>query len=403
MSTAVNTAVTNRVSNVIGNAVIHRAPRIAIVHYYLISVRGGERCFHTIAQAFPDADLYSVVYDPASQPAWLAQRRMTTSFLQRVPGSKKHFRQFFMFYPLAAEQFDLSGYDVVISSSAGFMHGVLTPPETLHVCYCYNPFRYAWNWYHDFVANSNPLARLLLAPLLSWVRTWDAGASQRPDHFVAISKVTQQRIAKYYRRSSDIIYPPVDLSRFVLPTPGTALQQDYFLAFSELVPYKKMDVVVEAFNQLGLNLIVVGDGPQLAQLKQVAKPNISFRGRVADEALPGLYQNARALIFMPKEDFGIIPLEAMASGTPVIAYGAGGALETIVDNQTGLFFAEQTPAALIAAIQQFEQCKFDPQVVRAQAQRFGAADFQQQIKTYVGDKLAQHRSELGLPELRWPA
>ena len=379
-----------------------RAPRVAIVHYYLISVRGGERCFHTIAQAFPDADLYSVVYDPASQPAWLAQRRMTTSFLQHVPGSKKHFRQFFMFYPLAAEQFDLSGYDVVISSSAGFMHGVLTPPETLHVCYCYNPFRYAWNWYHNFIASSHPLARLILAPLLSWVRTWDAGASQRPDHFVAISKVTQQRIQKYYRRTSDIIYPPVNLTQFVLPPLEAARQRDYFLAFSELVPYKKMDVVVEAFNRLGLKLIVVGDGPQLTQLKQMAGPNISFRGRVADDALPGLYQNARALIFMPKEDFGIIPLEAMACGTPVIAYGAGGALETVVADETGLFFAEQTSDALIAAIQKFEGCSFDPHIVRAQAQRFGAAGFQEQILAYVQDKLTQHRLEIGLPELDWP-
>jgi len=376
-----------------------RAPKVAIVHYYLISVRGGERCFHTIAQAFPDADLYSVVYDPASQPAWLAKRRMTTSFLQHVPGSKKFFRQFFMFYPFAAEQFDLSGYDVVISSSAGFMHGVLTPPETLHVCYCYNPFRYAWNWYHNFIASSNPIARLILAPLLTWVRTWDAGASQRPDHFVAISKVTQQRIQKYYRRNSDIIYPPVDLTQFSLPASDTPPQHDYFLAFSELVPYKKMDVVVAAFNQLGLKLIVVGDGPQLAQLKQMAGPNISFRGRVADDVLPGLYQNARALIFMPKEDFGIIPLEAMACGTPVIAYGAGGALETVVADTTGLFFAEQTPQSLIDAVQRFEQSAFDPQIIRAQAQQFGATDFQQQILSYVDEKLAQYRLQMELPPL----
>jgi glycosyltransferase involved in cell wall biosynthesis len=369
--------------------------KIAIVHYYLISVRGGERCYHTLAQTFPNADLYSVVFDPASQPAWLAQRRMTTSFLQGVPGSKKFFRQFFMFYPHAVEQFDLSSYDLVISSSAGFTHGVLTPPETLHICYCYNPFRYAWNWYHDFLAGSNKLMRPLLALLLNQVRTWDIGAAQRPDYFVSISTVTQQRVAKYYRRDSTVIYPPVDLSRFSL---GEA-KGDYYLAFSELVPYKKMDIVVDAFNRLGKPLVVVGDGPQRDLLRSMAKPNITFRGRVPDVDLAELYRNCRALVFMPKEDFGIIPLEAMSSGKPVIAYGAGGALETVKSDETGLFFPEQTAEAVIEAVHHFEQMTFDPHIIRAHAQTFDVPIYQKRIREFVKDKLALHRAKLSLPPM----
>lgn len=367
--------------------------KIALVHYYLISVRGGERCFHTLAQTFPEADLYSVVYDPASQPAWLSQRRMTTSFLQKVPGSKRHFRQFFMFYPLAVEQFDLSQYDLVISSSAGFTHGVLTPPETLHVCYCYNTFRYAWNWYHDFIQQSNSISRLILAPLLSNVRSWDEGASQRPDHIISISKVTQQRVRKYYRRDSDIIHPPVELSRFTI----SPEQKDYYLAFSELVPYKKMDVVVDAFNRMRKNLVVVGDGPQRAALEKMAGPTISLRGRVPDSDLNALYGQARALVFMPKEDFGIIPLEAMAAGRPVIAFGQGGVLETVIDGKTGLFFDQQSPESLIDAVTRFESMDFNPEAIRAHARTFDVPVFQQRIKAYVANKLAAHRDELNQP------
>jgi glycosyltransferase involved in cell wall biosynthesis len=371
--------------------------KIAIVHYYLISVRGGERCYHTLAQTFPQADLYSVVFDPTSQPEWLSRRNMTTSFLQKVPGSRKYFRQFFMFYPHAVEQFDLNAYDLVISSSAGFTHGVITPPETLHICYCYNPFRYAWNWYHDFLAGSNKLMRPLLALLLNQVRTWDIGAAQRPDHFVSISTVTQHRVAKYYRRESEIIYPPVELSRFSI----SETQDDYYLAFSELVPYKKMDVVVEAFNHLGKPLVVVGDGPQRDLLRKIAKPNISFRGRVSDAELPGLYNRARALIFMPKEDFGIIPLEAMASGRPVIAFGAGGALETVVNGRTGLFFQEQSAQSLMDAVSTFETMHFEPTEIRRHAQMFDVPTYQHNIRAFVRAKLNEHRGHIGLSQVVW--
>lgn len=371
--------------------------KIAIVHYYLVSVRGGERCFLTLAEMFPDADLFAVVLDPASQPAWLAQRRMSTSFLQRIPGSRKYFRQFFMFYPYAVEQFDLSDYDLVISSSAGFTHGVLTSPETCHICYCYNTFRYAWNWYHDFIASSHPLARLVLAPLLSWVRTWDVAAAQRVDYFVAISAVTQQRIKKYYRRDSQIIHPPVDMSKFNIL--DEAQPGDYFLAVSELVPYKKTDVVVEAFNRLGYNLIVVGDGPQHDSLQRLAKPNIRFLGRIPDAQLNELYNGCRALVFMSKEDYGIVPLEAQAAGRPVIAYGAGGILETVIEHKTGLFFSEQTVDALIEAVTRFEKLSFDRPTIKAHAETFGVEIFQERIRTFVHEKLNEYRSAVGLPPI----
>ncbi len=368
--------------------------KIAIVHYYLVSVRGGERCFLTLAETFPEADLFAVVVDPASQPAWLNERGVKTSFLQKMPGSKKYFRQFFMLYPYAVEQFDLSGYDLVISSSAGFTHGVLTAPETCHICYCYNTFRYAWNWHHDFIAGSNPIARLFLGPLLSWIRTWDVAAAQRVDYFSAISAVTQRRIKKYYRRDSTIIHPPVDLSKFNIINerqPG-----DYFLAVSELVPYKKTDLVVEAFNQLGYPLIVVGDGPQRESLQKMANSNVQFMGRIPDAALNELYNGCRALVFMAKEDYGIVPLEAQAAGRPVIAYGAGGVLETVLGNTTGIFFAKQDVAALIEAIACFEKMTFDRQAIKRHAETFGVEIFQERILAFVQEKLAEHLETFGL-------
>ena len=371
--------------------------KIAIVHYYLVSVRGGERCFLTLAETFPEADLFAVVLDPASQPAWLSERGVKTSFLQKVPGSKKYFRQFFMFYPYAVEQFDLSGYDLVISSSAGFTHGVLTGPETCHICYCYNTFRYAWNWHYDFMASNNPIARLFLGPLLSWVRTWDVAAAQRVDYFSAISAVTQQRIKKYYRRESTIIHPPVDMSKFNIL--DQAQPGDYFLAVSELVPYKKTDIVVEAFNQLGYPLLVVGDGPQRESLQKLAKSNVRFLGRIPDAELNELYNGCRALVFMAKEDYGIVPLEAQAAGRPVIAYGAGGVLETVVANKTGIFFARQDVGALLEAIACFEKMTFDRQIIKAHAETFGVAIFQERILAFVQEKLAEHRCEFGLPAI----
>jgi len=367
--------------------------KIAIVHYYLVSVRGGERCFHTLAETFPDADLFAVVLDPASQPAWLSKRGITTSFLQNVPGSKKYFRQTFMFYPYAVEQFDFSGYDLVISSSAGFTHGVLTAPETCHICYCYNTFRYAWNWYNDFMASSSPLARLVLAPLLSWVRTWDVAAAQRVDYFSAISAVTQQRIKKYYRRESTIIHPPVDMSTFNIQDESQS--GDYFLAVSELVPYKKTDIVVAAFNKLGYKLLVVGDGPQRESLQKIAGANIEFLGRIPDAQLNDLYNGCRALVFMAKEDYGIVPLEAQAAGRPVIAFGEGGVLETVIDGKTGVFFATQNVDATIDAVTRFEKMAFDRKAIQAHAQTFGVDVFQARIRAFVNEKLTEHRRAFG--------
>jgi glycosyltransferase involved in cell wall biosynthesis len=363
--------------------------KIALVHYYLVSVRGGERVFHTLAQTFPEADLFAVVYNPASQPEWLAKRRMTTSFLQMVPGSWRYFRQSFMFYPFAVEQFDLSAYDVVISSSAGFTHGVITPPETCHVCYCHNTFRYAWNWYHEFMQQSSVTGRLVLAPLLNWIRTWDVGAAQRVDHFISNSLVTQQRIRKYYRRESTIIHPPIETARFATALPISP--GDYYLTVSELVPYKKVDVIIEAFNHSQRKLVIVGDGPQRARLQALAKNNITFAGRVSEEQLIGLYQRCRALIFMAKEDFGMVPLEANAAGRPVIAYGAGGALETVAEGTSGVFFSEQTVESLADAIDRFEGMSFDSQSLRDHAAQFDVSNFQKLMRSFICEKVMEHQ------------
>lgn len=373
--------------------------KIAIIHYYLISVRGGERAFHTLAQTFPTADLYAVVHDPASQPEWLVKRGVRTSFVNKIPGSKRYFRQFFMFYPFGVEEFDFSNYDLVISSSAGFTHGALTGPSTCHICYCYNTFRYAWNWYHEFMAPKGRLSRALLTPLLSWVRTWDVAAAQRVDYFSAISQVTHDRIKKYYRRESEIIYPPVNTSRFSFSTE----QDDYYLIVSELVPYKKTDIAVQAFNKLGKKLIVVGDGPDAGKLRAMAGPNISFLGRVPDAQLQELNSRCRAFIFMPYEDFGMTPIEANAAGRPVLAYGAGGALETVVDGKTGIFFPEQTVDALIEAVNRFEHTQFDPYALQAHARTFDTVVFQEKIRAFVRAKLDEHRANYALPRINWQA
>lgn len=366
--------------------------KIAIIHYYLVSIRGGERVFHTLAQSFPNADLYSVVYNPTSQPEWLTKRRMTTSFLQKVPGSWRYFRQSFMFYPFAVEEFDLSDYDVVISSSAGFTHGVLTQPETCHICYCHNTFRYAWNWHHEFMRQSGYLSRLLLTPMLNWVRTWDVAAAQRVDYFIANSSVTQQRVKKYYRRESAIIHPPIETARFapLMPLPA----EDYYLTVSELVSYKQVDVIIESFNRSQRKLIVVGDGPQRPKLEALAKSNITFAGRVSEDLLIELYQRCRALIFMAKEDFGMVPLEANAAGRPVIAYGAGGVLETVVDGVSGIFFPTQTVAALEEALERFEKMSFNSQKLRDHATRFDVSTFQRQIRSFVCEKVVEYQRAL---------
>lgn len=363
--------------------------RVALIHTYLVNIRGSERVYYALSELFPQADLYALVCDRDSQPSVIRDRNVQTSFVQKLPWSRRLFRLYLPLYPLAIEQFDLRAYNVVLTSSSAWTHGVLVQPETCHICYCHSPFRYAWNWYHELMNNSKmgSVAKPLLIPILSWIRTWDYIAAQRVDYFVANSKVTQARIARYYNRDSIVIHPPIEVERF---SPSQRVG-DYFLTVSALLPYKRIDIAVSAFNSLGLQLRIVGDGPQRRHLETIAESNIEFLGNLSDQDVAQVYSRCKALIFTAEEDFGIVPLEAQASGRPVIAYGAGGSLETVVDGVTGKFFSEQTPESLINAIEACNPSNFDPMTIREHALKFDTSVFKRRIKDFVETKYHEHR------------
>jgi glycosyltransferase involved in cell wall biosynthesis len=315
-----------------------------------------------------------------------------TSFMQRLPGVATHHQAYLPFYPLAFEQFDLSGYDLVLSNKSAFCHGVITPPETLHICYCLTPTRFLW-MVEAYLQREGfgRTAGWMLRPLLTWLRQWDRLAADRVDVFVAISREVQARIAKYYRRQSEIIYPPVDVERF---TPSDRKPGDYYLAGGRLIPYKRVDLAVEAFNQLGLPLVVYGDGRDRAALEAVAGPNITFLGRVSWERLVDLFQHCRAFLFPGLEDFGIAPVEAQACGRPVIAYGGGGALDTVVEGETGAFFRQQSAAALAVAVATFDDAKASPAACRRNAERFATERFRRELLNLVERQLVEHKKRL---------
>jgi glycosyltransferase involved in cell wall biosynthesis len=366
--------------------------KVALVHDWGNQVGGAENVLLALKELFPNAPVYMSMYDPAVMPAVCRTWEIRTSFLDRLPLVKRHHQPFLPLYPLAFEQFDLSEFDLVISNKSGFCHGIITPPETLHIDYCLTPTRYVWD-YHGYARREGigRLAHFLLQPLLTYLRTWDRLAADRVDHFVAISREVQRRIRKYYRRDSVIIYPPVEMDRFV---PGEGYE-DYFLIVSRLIPYKRIDLAVRAFNELGLPLKIVGDGRDRLALERMAGPNVEFLGRLPDSELQRLLQRCRAFVFPGYEDFGIAPLEANAVGRPVIAYRAGGALDTVVDGKTGLFFDEPTPGSLAAAVRALDDVAFEPEVIRQHASRFDKSVFHREMRRFVEKKCAEHREALG--------
>jgi glycosyltransferase involved in cell wall biosynthesis len=369
--------------------------KAAIVHDWFTTYAGGEKVVEALCELWPQADIFTLVYDADRyKNSIIARHKITASFIDHFPGGKKWFRHYFALYPLAVEQFDLRGYDLVFSSSAGFSHGVLTDHDQLHVCNKYTPLRYAWSGYHEYLADpqlrrcwKQILARLILHRH----RRWDFLAAQRVDDFIAISREIQRRIWKYYRRTSTIIYPPVELEKFT-PPPGQKKENFYF-TISRLVPYKKIDLMVKAFVQMPhQRLVVAGEGPELANLKQLAagKRNIEFIGFVSETEKVDLMRKARGFIFAAYEDFGIVPVEAQAAGTPVIAYGKGGSLETVLENKTGVFFNEQTPHSLIEAVTNFETRTFDPVPFAEWVRQFSCECFQRHVADFV--ETAMNRS-----------
>ncbi len=319
-------------------------------------------------EMFPDAPVYTLLYDEHATGHVFRDREIHTSFLQKIPFVKKYHRSFPMLMPLAVEQFDLSYFDVVISNSHSFAKGVITKPHTLHISYCMTPTRFLWDDSHRYVQESGypgPIRRLIPF-FLNYLRIWDFEASLRVDKFIAISDFVQKRIGKYYNRDADIIYPAIDAGKYNI----SSKLEDYFLMVGRLVPYKKFDLAIKVFNATGDKLRIVGDGPEFKRLHKMAKPNIEFLGLVSDFEMPKLYNHAKAVIFPQEEDFGLVPLEAMASGRPAIAYRAGGAMETVVDGENGIFFDEQTEIDLVQALGRFEQTKWNPQKIRDHALKF---------------------------------
>lgn len=363
--------------------------KLAIVHDYLNQYGGAERVLEKLHELFPDAPVYTSIFDPSAMPDDYRRWDIRTSFMQRLPGVMRHHQAFLPFYPLAFESFDLTQYDLVISNSSAWCKGVHTPPTTLHLCYCLTPMRWVWN-YWEYVRRERfgrPV-RAMLPLMMSWLRLWDRVTADGVDQFATISRTVAARVAKYYRRDSTVIYPPVDTGSFRL----SDTHDDYFLVVSRLIPYKRIDLVVDAFNRLGLPLVIIGDGRDRAALQSRARSNIRFLGKLSDEEARLYYSRCRAFIFPGEEDFGITPVEAQAAGRPVIAFAGGGALDTVVDGVTGTLFYPQTADALSDAVASFRDSDFDPAAIRRNAERFDTACFKHDLLRWVDEHYGAHRS-----------
>lgn len=365
--------------------------RVAIVHYWLIDMRGGEKVVEALCDMYPDADIFTLVHDRSKVSEKINRHRIFTSFLQKIPGALKHYQSLLPLMPFAIESFDLTGYDLIISSESGPAKGIIPPPHATHVCYCHSPMRYLWDHYHGYRATSGRLTRMVMPVIAPLLRSWDANTSLRVDRFVANSSHVAARINKYYRRNASVIFPPVSVEDF---SPVSTIG-DFYLCAGQIVPYKRIDLAVRAFNTLGKRLVIIGGGKgsEIDALKQIAGPNIEFLGKVPFETLKTYLASCRALVFPGEEDFGMVPVEAMASGRPVIAYGSGGAVETVIHGRTGMLFGEQTEDALVEAVEDFENAQdlFDPVAIRAHAMSFGPERFRQAMADVIDRELGRKK------------
>jgi len=355
--------------------------KVAIVHYWLVGMRGGEKVLDSLCDLYPDADIFTHVFRPGEVSETIRKHSVRTTFIDRLPFAHRHYQKYLPLMPLALEQLDLGRYDLVISSESGPAKGVLTRPDALHVCYCHTPMRYLWTAYHEYLASAGPLIRPVMPYLTHRLRLWDIATAGRVDHFIANSANVARRIWRVYRREATVIHPPVEVSRFI----NGQLPGDAYLFVSQLVPYKRADIVIEAFNRLGKPLVVVGDGSDFQRLRLLAGPTVRMVGRCSAEDLARHYAACRALVFSADEDFGIVPVEAMAAGRPVLALRRGGATETVVDGVTGLFFDDQTVEAVIDAVNRFEerQATFHADVILAHASRFDRSVFEERIRSTI--------------------
>jgi len=359
--------------------------RVAIIHYWLVGMRGGERVLEDMLRMYPSADVFTHVCDLSSLSPLLAKANIIETSISRLPFARRHYQKYLGFMPRALEELDLSDYDLVLSSESGPAKGVIVRPDATHVCYCHSPMRYIWDHYSTYRDTLGRLGRLYFSHLAHKLRVWDVTTALRVDAFVANSRFIATRINRAYGRTAQVVHPPVDLDRYNVQEAGDEKDRDYYLFLSELVPYKRADLAISAFAQLDIPLKVAGAGPEKAGLESIATDNVQLLGRVPDADLPDLYRGARALIFPAEEDFGIVPVEAMACGTPVIAYARGGALDSVIDGKTGLFFDEQTVDSLRNAILDFESRRgdFNLSDITTHAQGFGSERFQRELQVII--------------------
>jgi len=348
--------------------------KVAIVHYWLINMRGGEKVLEALCELFPEADIYTHVYDPALISDKINKHCVTTTFIQQLPFATKAYQKYLPLMPLALEQLDLTDYDLVISSESGPAKGVITSPDAIHVCYCHTPMRYLWDMYPAYRKELGWLTRGLFSLIAHYLRVWDCTSAARVDCFLANSDYVRKRIKKFYRRDAQVIHPPVDVQAFAA---SVQPREDFYLVVSELVSYKRVDLAVEACNQLNRRLVVIGSGEQYKKIAALAGDNVTLLGRQPFDVIKDHYASCRALIFPGQEDFGMVPVEAMASGAPVIAFGRGGATETVKDGITGVFFNQATVTSLIEVIRRFERkmSEFSESEIMAHAEQFDIATF----------------------------
>ena len=360
--------------------------RVALVHDFLVSLRGADRVFMAMCDVWPEADLFTPIYDEEGTEGRFAHRNVHTSFLQRVRPNARTFRALLPLYPAAIESFDLSGYDLVVSSSSAWAHAVLCEDRAVHVCYCHNPFRYAWNERHRALAERDPVSRAALRGFFRRWREWDWIAAQRVDRYLTNSETTRTRIQTYFGRDSEVVHPPVETDRF---SPGPV--GDHYMVLSELVSHKRIDVAVEAFNRTGLPLVVIGDGPEGGRLRRLAGPSVTFTGRIPDPQVAEVLAGARAIVVTAVEEFGIAAVEALAAGRPVIAFGDGGVRESVQPGVTGVFYERNDPAALAETVLGFDALGVDSAACRAAAERFSVPRFQSGLAAIVADAVSDER------------
>jgi glycosyltransferase involved in cell wall biosynthesis len=362
--------------------------KVAFCHDWLTGMRGGEKVLEALCQLYPDSTIFTLLHKKGSVSPVIEQMEIKTSFIQKFPLAASTYRCYLPFFPTAIELFNLEGFDLIISSSHCVAKGAIIPQNSLHICYCHTPMRYAWNMYYEYFNKQRLglISRMIIPFFINYLRMWDVTSSNRVDYFIANSKNVTQRIKKFYSRSSVVIHPPIDTNFF---QPGEQ-KKDFFLIVSALAPYKKIPLAIEAFNQLKKPLKIVGIGSEFRRLKRMAKSNIEFLGWISNEELLKLYQQCQAFIFPGEEDFGICPLEAQACGSPVVAFARGGVLETLIDGETGVLFNEPTVEALIEAIDKVEKISFNKEFIRHNALKFSKDKFKQNISEYINECLEKH-------------